>query len=106
MTPEEILAIYEASVAEHKAKRKDAEDAWTIISIILGADRAFEVKDQIVLDFAKRWYNDCVKEMTNPREPLEETVANMQAALRVISWHMPHHDYVTYTKTLMEQEHD
>jgi hypothetical protein len=106
MNPEEVLALYHAAKAEREAERKDADNVWEILRIILGSERMYELEDVIVLNFAKQWYNECAVEMTNPREPLEETVANMQAALRAIKWHMPHNDYVTYTKELMEEDDD
>ena len=106
MTPQEILALHNAVKAERETKLKEIDNIWEMLLVLLGSDRMYELEDAIVLNFAKRWYKDCVVDMTNPLEPLEETVANMQAALRLISWHMPHNDYVTYTKALMETDND
>lgn len=104
MKTEEIQRLLAAVQAEHKAAQKEAENSRIIIKALLGQERMCEVEDVIILEFAKRWYEDCLKDMTNPREPIEDTLANMQAAIRVIMWHMPHQEYVEYRKQLQEIE--
>lgn len=104
MNTEEILKLLAEVDADNKKAERDAADAVVVMRTLLGKERFFDVEDAIVLKFAKRWYEDCLKDMTNPREPLEDTLANMQAAIRVIMWHMPHQDYVEYRKQLQEME--
>jgi hypothetical protein len=99
MKTETFAAILRKALEDQEQPKVAADNTLTMLEIFLGKERLYDLEDTIVLKFALEWYKDSMKALKT-NELLEDSMGDAAAAVRLMKYMMPHHDWVAIQQEL------